>query len=409
MQTKEHPDRVLERQLTELASALGPHLTDSTIARSVLDEAVRRIDVGPSLLTAAIAALEAARIRIVEDQINSSEYAADEPVLQVAQVLDTASPPRADDIPQLLDAARHRLSLDRQLRDTRLPKVLLTAEQEVGLTLLARPDGTMLEPGGYADLEGESRAAADALFVHNLGLAHAMAKGYQGQGLEYDDLAQSAMLGLIRAVERFDPFAGFKFSTYATWWLRQSLSRAIANEGRLIRIPVHMWEVVRRVMATRQRLMDAGLPATVWHLAKACDLATDKILECLKLAPGVMSLETPLGEDQFTLGDLIDAHADRPEEVEVRGLFPEDVDRLLLDLEAREEDVLRMRFGLAPYDATHTLDQIGLIYGVTRERIRQIESKAMIRLRAHLTTEGHVIEVPDRAKIATTSQFDVSA
>ena len=154
--------------------------------------------------------------------------------------------------------ARRRLELDRRLSSKRLSKVILTAEEEVGLTLIARPDGEPLEQGGFGSLTGEARAAAEAMVLHNIGLVHSISRGYLGQGLEYDDLVQSAMVGLLRAVELFDPAAGYKFSTYATHWIRQAVTRNLANEGRVIRLPVHMWELVRKVIATRQRLTVEG-------------------------------------------------------------------------------------------------------------------------------------------------------
>jgi RNA polymerase primary sigma factor len=233
------------------------------------------------------------------------------------------------------------------------------------------------------------REAAEAFVLHNMRLARSTAKAYVGQGLEYDDLYQSALTGLLRAVELFDPTSGYKFSTYATWWLRQAVTRAIANEGRAIRLPVHMWERVRKVGATREKLTEDGQPPRLRELADACGLDVADVVECLRLAPGVLSLETPLGDDQFTLGDLVDAQSDLPEHVEVHGLFPDDVERLLHDLKEREADVLRRRFGLPPYDESQTLEDIGQVYGVTRERIRQIEAKALERLRHTLAEEGH--------------------
>jgi RNA polymerase primary sigma factor len=393
--TKNHTRSKTGGTLADVAGALGPHLVDSTLQRSALEEALQAAEGGAALRVAVVDALKAAQIQIIDDV---PERVHD--VVGPGEPIDgrptTAS--HNQDVEHLREIGRRRLALDRGVRSTRIANFLLTAEEEVGLTLLARPDGAMLDPGGFAELTGQARAAADAMFMHNVRLAHSVAQGYLGQGLEYDDLVQSAMLGLIRAVERFDPFSGFKFSTYATWWLRQSVTRAIANEGRLIRIPVHMWEVVRRVMSIKEGLTAAGEPSTVWHLAQACSLPTDKVLECLRLAPGVVSLETPLGDDQFTLGDLVDAQADMPEHVEVHGLFPEDVERLLSDLELREAEVLRMRFALAPYDAQLTLDEIGKIYGVTRERIRQVESNAMEQIRAQLNLEGHSLQVSKKGR-----------
>jgi RNA polymerase primary sigma factor len=405
--TQEHARRQTERALAALAHDIGPHLRDSSVPRSVLERFLAKSGADQDLRDAAMYALDAARIRVVEDGAAVGAVApGSKQSTTVRSSLATTSPPgpgqrsgrpstRTPRAPQQekqvdpTEIARRRLAADRRMSPSRLPKVLLTAEEEVGLTLLARPGGKPLEPGGLALLVGEARDAAEALVLHNLRLARSVARGYVGQGLEYDDLYQSAAAGLLRAVELFDPMSGFKFSTYATWWLRQGVTRAIANESRCIRLPVHMWESVRKVGATRERLTVDGQPPGLRELADACGLDVAGVIECLRLAPGVLSLETPLGDDQFTLGDLIDAQSDLPEHVEVHGLFPDDVERLLQGLKEREADVLRRRFGLSPHDEKQMLEDIGQLYGVTRERIRQIEAKALERLRHTLAEEGH--------------------
>lgn len=373
--------------LDELADHIAAHLRRGVLPRSALEHALTAIGADRTARVEAVRALLDAGIAIVEDAPASGllppgERCPSGPVLPTAP-----TPVHASTDPR--EAGRRRLALDKSIAPSRLHRFLLTAEEEVGLTLLARPTGAPLEPGGLALLTGEQREAADAMFLHNTRLAHSVSRTYAGQGLEQDDLYACALPGLIRAIELFDPSSGYKFSTYATWWLRQAVTRTIANESRAIRLPVHMWERVRRVMATRERLTVDGRHPMLLELADACHLEVSQVVECLRLAPGVISLETPLGDDQFTLADAVDAATERPEQVQVQGLFPEDVEPLLLELKPREADVVRMRFGLAPYDATHTLEEIGKVYGVTRERIRQIESKAMTNLRRALSRQGH--------------------
>lgn len=399
--------------LNELADHIASYLQRGELPRSALEKALRGIGADQGTRADAARALDDAGITIIEDAPVLGPSAPDEPASSV-QVQPESGEPRhprpvrstADPI----DAGRRRLLLDRSIAPSRVQRVLLTAEEEVGLTLLARPSGAPLEPGGFALLTGEQREAADAMFLHNTRLAYSVSRTYVGQGLEEDDLYTCTLPGLIRAIELFDPTSGNKFSTYATWWLRQAVTRTIANEARAIRLPVHMWEKVRRVMATRERLTVEGRRPSLADIADACHLDVTDVTECLRLAPGVVSLETPLGDDQFTLADLVDAMVDVPEQIEVHGLFPEDVGPLLLELKPREADVIRMRFGLAPFDSMHTLDEIGKVYGVTRERIRQIESKAMTGLRRALSRNGHPFVFPEpKKKRAKSDEVDDEA
>jgi RNA polymerase primary sigma factor len=285
----------------------------------------------------------------------------------------------ADRQADAVSAARRLLELDRWMR--RLDRRILKAEEEVGLSLLLRgPRSRALEQGAFADLAGERREAAEAMVLHNLRLVHKIAMRYGGQGLDHDELTQSGMIGLIRAVELFDPDAGFKFSTYATWWIRQAITRAIADLGRVVRIPVHMHEVIQRVRALQERLTVDDVGPSPARLAAECHLTVEKVIECLRLSRSTASLDAEIGEDGFTLGDLIDEQADRREHVEVNGFYPEDVWGWLAVLKERERDVLLRRYGLAPYEDPETLDAVGQAYGVTRERARQIQSKAFANL-----------------------------
>ena len=236
--------------------------------------------------------------------------------------------------------------------------------------MLARPNGEPLEPGGFGNLTGEAKEAADAMLLHNMGLIHSVAQRLGGHGLEYDDLVASGVPGLIRAIEKFDPLRGLKFSTYAMHWIRQSITRAIDNEGRIVRLPVHVIDSIRQVKAAQDRLtVDGKMPA--WsEIARACNMSIDKVEKLLMLAPAVVSLDTPVGNNGVTLGDLVD-HRIRLEPVEVNGLDADDLQSVLECLAEREADVLRRRHGLPPYDEKATLDDIGKAYGLTRERIRQ--------------------------------------
>lgn len=389
---RQRADAALDLALQSVVTALVSHLRDSSVPRKQVEAALKAAassSVDSARLRMALGtAFEQARIRVIDDAAELDHWSDNVDAASLAPqvaAVDNKSPVDP------LTAARRRLERDRLLSPERWAKEILTAEEEVGLTLIARPGGAPLEQGGLAGLTGEPRTAADAMILHNMGLAHSVCRGYLQHGMEYDDLIQSAMPGLFRAVELFDPSSGNKFSTYATHWLRQAVTRAIANEARVIRLPVHMWELVRKVVMTRARLSADGRAPSRHALAEACEITLEKLEQVLALAPGAVSLDSPLGDDGFTLGDLVDAQADEVEHVEVHGLFPDDVERLLGHLTEREADVLRRRHGLAPHDEISTLDDIGKIHGVTRERIRQIESKALARLWNRLKFEGVVV------------------
>ncbi|WP_155917875.1 RNA polymerase sigma factor RpoD/SigA [Marmoricola sp. URHB0036] len=359
-----HQQRLLDR--------LAARLDGESIKRSDVEEALRAAGGGQELRAQVERSLSEARINVVEDV--PGHLATDDDA--------TTTQTTARDVDPV-EVARRRLELDRGRAPKRLAKVLLTAEEEVGLTLLARPDGQPLEAGGFALLTGESKAAADSMLLHNMGLIHSVAQRLSGQGLEYDDLVASGVPGLVRAIEKFDPNRGLKFSTYAMHWVRQSISRAIDNEGRLVRLPVHVIESIRKVKAAQERLTIDGKKPHWSEIARECHMSVEKVEELLLLAPAVVSLDKPVGNDGVTLGDLVDRPS-RPDPVDVRGLDGDDLQALLGDLVEREADVLRRRHGLYPYDDKATLDDIGKVYGVTRERIRQIESRAMKNVRALL-------------------------
>ncbi len=302
---------------------------------------------------------------------------ADEPVQQVMQAGATADPVK-DYLKQIGKVAL--LNAEQEVELAKRIEAGLFAEEKLAT------DGDSMDRQLKRELmwiAADGQNAKDHLLEANLRLVVSLAKRYTGRGMLFLDLIQEGNLGLIRAVEKFDYTKGYKFSTYATWWIRQAITRAMADQARTIRIPVHMVEVINKLARVqRQMLQDLGREPTPEELAKELDMTPEKVVEVQKYGREPISLHTPLGEDgDSEFGDLIeDAEAVVPADAVGFRLLQEQLHQVLDTLSEREAGVVSMRFGLTD-GQPKTLDEIGKVYGVTRERIRQIESKTMSKLR----------------------------
>ena len=340
-------------QTEELVKILAGRARRHTLTPEQISRAMDEQEYDVSGLDALYAALEARGIRVTEEE-------ADMPMLDETQIGELEHELSAEGV-ALDDPVKAYLK-----EIGRVP--LLTMEQELELARAAR--------AGDAD-------ARRKLSEANLRLVVSVAKRYAGRGLPFLDLIQEGNLGLIKAVEKFDYRKGYKFSTYATWWIRQAITRAIADQARTIRIPVHMVETINKLIrVSRQLLQELGREPTPEEIAEEMKMPVDRVREILKISQEPVSLETPIGEEEDShLGDFIqDDNVPVPADAAAFTLLKEQLIEVLGTLTEREQKVLRLRFGLDDGRA-RTLEEVGKEFNVTRERIRQIEAKALRKLR----------------------------
>ena len=370
------------------------HVVNGTISSQDVDNVFDLVGAKRVEIDAVLCALPDMGVCVTTDVSTSFPEIDDVAQLETALASDPACPATRTALQEDVDAARLVLRSDRRNRNP--SKRTLTAQEEVGLASLMRGQDIPLSaelPEGYrAGLEaaGEQARAFDAFMVHNMRLVWSIARTQYAGRLELEDIVQHGMLGLRRAVEKFDATKGYKFSTYATWWIRQSITRGDANDGRLIRIPVHMIEQVNRVLAARNRILDESSTCKLSEVTRVTGLSAEKVVECLRLAVGVVSLDKPVEEDGDSLGDFVltlpAVEAD-PAQLVDRIALRQLIRDALSDLSDREALIISLREGLDS-DTPLTLDEIGRMLGLTRERIRQIETKARTKFRAALAKRG---------------------
>ena len=340
-------------QTEEMAKMLAGRARRHVLTPEQVSRAMEEQDFDPAGLDELYAALEMRGVQVAEEETEL-------PLLDEEQI----------------GKLEHELSAEGVALDDPVKTYL----KEIGrVPLLSAEEEAALARAAQAGDEDARRRLSEA----NLRLVVSVAKRYAGRGLPFLDLIQEGNLGLMKAAEKFEPDRGFKFSTYATWWIRQAITRAIADQARTIRIPVHMVETINKVIrVSRQLLQELGHDPSPEEISEEMNMPVDKVREILKIAQEPVSLETPIGEEEDShLGDFIpDEDASEPSEAASFTLLKEQLVDVLSTLTPREEKVLKLRFGIED-GRTRTLEEVGKEFNVTRERIRQIEAKALRKLR----------------------------
>lgn len=318
---------------------------------------------------------------IIEDDALLEEAADDAPVDAAPIEFDG---PAAEDLEDEIDTDEDLLSQEQYFDDASDDSVRLYLREIGKIPLLNAEEELALAQKVVA---GDKRAK-DKMAEANMRLVVSIAKRYSGRGLDFLDLIQEGNTGLLRAVEKFDPDKGFKFSTYATWWIRQAITRAIADQARTIRIPVHMVETINKLLRTQRRMtQELNREPSIEELAKELEMEPEKVEYVMKIKQDITSLDAGVGrdgdEEDSVLRDFIeDEESATPEESAASQLLKEQVQAILSTLSDREQKIIKMRFGLEN-GKSHTLEEVGQEFAVTRERIRQIEAKALAKLRKH--------------------------
>tara|TARA_B100001105_G_scaffold255302_1_gene254001 strand:+ start:952 stop:1974 length:1023 start_codon:yes stop_codon:yes gene_type:complete len=319
---------------------------------------------------------------IIEDVLNQ-DGDVEEVVVSANGVVIEPEEPAAEDLEEV-DTDEDLLSQEQYFDDASDDSVRLYLREIGKIPLLTAEEELAL---AHRVVAGEKRAK-DKMAEANMRLVVSIAKRYSGRGLDFLDLIQEGNTGLLRAVEKFDPDKGFKFSTYATWWIRQAITRAIADQARTIRIPVHMVETINKLLRTQRRMtQELNREPSIEELAKELEMEPDKVEYVMKIKQDITSLDAGVGRDgddeDSVLRDFIeDEDGTTPEESAASQLLKEQVQSILSTLSDREQKIIKMRFGLEN-GKSHTLEEVGQEFAVTRERIRQIEAKALAKLRKH--------------------------
>ena len=366
--TKKAPKPNMEELQTALQALIAQGQKEGMIKSADLNALLEKMDLTPEKIEAIYDSIEAMNVQIVTAELEL-DLGDDIDIVDADGDIDLTSLDEEDLVDPVDLAAEYSLDDPVRMYLKEIGQVkLLSAEEEVELAKRVA--------------EGDQEAK-NKLTEANLRLVVSIAKKYSGRGLHILDLIQEGNTGLIRAVDKFDWTKGNKFSTYATWWIRQAITRAIADQARTIRVPVHMVEVINKATRCNRKLVqELGREPTVEEIAKELGLPVEKIIEANRTAADTLSLDTPVGDEEDTsIGSFVeDERTPGPADATSNALLAEALKEILDTLTEREADVLKMRFGM--YDGrTHTLEEVGQIFGVTRERIRQIENKAIRKLR----------------------------